>query len=210
MAITMYSFSPPGINLDRLSFQQWLDFLFDHNPEEDENKENENLLWYGAPEVILRRSTQLFKDPEPAIRNYKRDQLYQGFWYLPEGQMLRDYIWDMTIDRKIRCECIASMYYLFERLFAKDSLDDTCFMWFDFFRSFSEKEDPQIQEELLHTLTRIISLDNEDCRLSALHGLGHLNHPARQSIIQEFLHRHQNLEDEIREYAEQALLGNIL
>ena len=48
------------------------------------------------------------------------------------------------------------------------------------------------------------------CQLRALHGLGHLTHESKEAIIRRFLTAHPDLDDELREYALEAIAGNVL
>ena len=48
------------------------------------------------------------------------------------------------------------------------------------------------------------------CRMSALHGLGHLPHESKEAIIRRFLSANQDVDDEMRQYAEDAIAGRVL
>ena len=75
-------------------------------------------------------------------------------------------------------------------------------MWWDmilhtFWREFDDYatlsvEGRQILETMYQTLLKILALDHEACQWSALHGLGHLNHPLVRETVQSYLDAHRN------------------
>jgi hypothetical protein len=110
----------------------------------------------------------------------------------------------------IREECIRSMYNLFEILVAVEPLDGAVFMWWDSLCYDWQcgnrdrrrgGEDLQLQDVMFEMLTRILWLNSATCRKAALHGLGHLHHPATQDIVDRYLREHPSLTQELEEYA---------
>jgi len=59
-------------------------------------------------------------------------------------------------------------------------------------------------------LNAFLELPVRHCQLRALHGLGHLTHESKEAIIRRFLTAHPDLDDELREYALEAIAGNVL
>jgi len=47
-------------------------------------------------------------------------------------------------------------------------------------------------------------------QMSALHGLGHLEHESKEGIIRSFLLANGEIDDEMREYARNAIAGTTL
>ena len=102
------------------------------------------------------------------------------------------------------------MVPLLERLFAREQLGDTCYMWWDFFRSFSKKRDAKVNEAILLAMERVLLLPSNECRAAALHGLGHLRHPPKSRVIRKFLRSHPELDEEWRSFAVAAIAGELL
>jgi hypothetical protein len=112
---------------------------------------------------------------------------------------------------------------LFERLFAVYPLTDTaCYMWWDLIITgyFEESDtnwnplivddiDAQIQQAIFETLCRVLKLESRECQKSALHGLGHLNHPLTEQTIEAYLNEQSRIDEELKEYAFKCITGEI-
>jgi hypothetical protein len=83
-------------------------------------------------------------------------------------------------------------------------------MWFDLLRYFGEDRDQRVVNELYRALEKILFMDSFDCQGAALHGLGHLDHPARKDLITKYLRKHRDLNPEARRYAKAAIKGRVL
>jgi hypothetical protein len=59
-------------------------------------------------------------------------------------------------------------------------------------------------------LQEVLTLPARHCQVSALHGLGHLEHPSKGTVIEEFMRRNPSADSELREYAHAALVGKVL
>lgn len=55
-----------------------------------------------------------------------------------------------------------------------------------------------MQDVMFQTLSDILALDSEISHGAALHGLGHLHHPATHDLVTEFIRQHPTLRDERR------------
>ena len=84
------------------------------------------------------------------------------------------------------------MVSLFKRLFMRDPLDTSIYMWwdsqaYDYFMGHrarsNEGEESRIQDVMFEVLEEILKLPAEHCQTAALHGLGHLMHPDRIPIV---------------------------
>ena len=111
------------------------------------------------------------------------------------------------------------MFYLFERLFSKDSLDSSVEMWWDSLaydwhcdiRSRTNGgEDASMQNVMFETLSRILELDSLACQRAALHGLGHLHHPDTEPLIRRYIDRNKDIDAALREYALAAARFEVL
>jgi hypothetical protein len=216
-----------GIDLDSYSFDEWVAFVFDHPValmvDDEDDLDCDHLLyhpdwfyedewdWNGSIEQYLRNATQLFKEPGFLLQAYRPAQLRQGFWHLA-GE-IDNWIWGgefYPASWEAREACLRAMTSLFEHLFIKDALEDTCFMWWDFFRTFADKPDPAVQQVMLEVMAEIIRLPSEDCWGAALHGLGHLDHPGKRAVIEAFMEEHPELDAGWHRYAGAAIEGKVL
>jgi hypothetical protein len=216
-----------AIDLNKYSFAQWLGFVFDHPIAQAEEK-----AWYWQDEweheadhsLMLEYLIRLFRNPAFLLDTYSPEQLEQGFWFLqkPLG-FLEEGLRDSSVEWLLREECIGSMGDLFERLFAMNPLTDSaCYMWWDsvisgYFEAahtswqplIVDDKDAQAQQAIFETLGRILKLDSRECQKSALHGLGHLNHPLTEQIIEAYLNESPMIDGELKEYAIKCIKGEM-
>lgn len=197
------------VNLDEFSFEDWVKFIFDRTPNENVNKRwYSNVVKEGSTEIFAENCIRLFKNPEFLIENYSAEQLDEGFggFILMEGVPFW-WLWDKNKNPELRREFILSSFSVFEKLFVKQPLKFSCFMWWDSLRGFSEDKDLQVYEWMFEALSQILEIDSVDCQRSAVHGLGHIEHRGKKDLIETFLRRHPNFPD--KEYALAAIEGNI-
>ena len=76
-------------------------------------------------------------------------------------------------------------------------------------RPFRDDPDPRVVASMIRALEDVLQVPAHHCQMSALHGLGHLSHPKKETIIRDFL-ASRNLDDEIVQYAEKAIAGTVL
>lgn len=100
---------------------------------------------------------------------------------------------------------------LYKRRFASYSEDPTqvVFMTWDMFcnpwsrrRNFREAAD-----RVVKALSAILEIPNPLCKRAAIHGLGHVRHPAAATVLRAYLSTTGDAE--LKEYAERALKHNI-
>jgi hypothetical protein len=204
-------FPEGGIDLDKYTFEEFVAFVFDHPIKGRRWYESKRWKCCGTPERMLQHLTQLFQEPEFLVERYTKGQLKQGFWYIGSKLgLLHGWLWDEAIDWEQRRRCILSMASLEQKLFAQFPLDETCFMWWDFYRCFDHNPSQHVTEAMLDALERTLQIPETHCQESALHGLGHLEHPHKTEIITAYLAAHPNLPNALRQYALAALTGDIL
>lgn len=159
--------------------------------------------------------TRLFRDPGFLLERFSKAQLEQGFWAIPSEGFLEcsvaGLIWNTDLTFAAREECVRSMFYLYKNLFAAERLDTAAYMWWDslvwhlWHRGRKDRlrggEDSSMQDVIFETLVNILALDSEDCQCAALHGLGHLHHPATEEVIQHYITQHPSLSGERKDYA---------
>jgi hypothetical protein len=201
-----------SINLNKYSFNQWLKFVFDHPVSDPEWYWKEEWEWEGDPNLVLEYSIKLFRNPSFLLDEYSPEQIEQGFWFLmgPTGEVYR-WIWNEDIDWLLRRECIISMVDVFEQLFAKNPLNnENCYMWWDHLRTIEDNPDPKVREAMFEALSHILKMESHECQVSALHGLGHLEHEGKRALIEGYLASHPGIDAGIKEYALAAIEGRVL
>jgi hypothetical protein len=224
--------------LTNLSFDEWLNFVFDHpvtSPEwywkinrDDWNPDKE-------PKVAVSHITLAFESPTTAFSRFSDAQINQGLWYLVSNSC-SNHMFALTnrlVPLAERRQAIAAMYTLFEQIFLPrcsgnlqhldervqgdvNPLDIVCYMWWDLLPLIGDGVGPDqkvITEEILEVLRMILDLDSDACRESALHGLGHW-HPYKSKqvevIIDKFLASNRQIRPELASYAESARKGCVL
>ncbi|HEY6330223.1 MAG TPA: hypothetical protein VI756_12865 [Blastocatellia bacterium] len=195
------------------TFDRWVDEVFAGKPP-DWDWLWENALDPTRAEWLLTYPTRLFLEPDFLVERFSDEQLREGLWNLTTNWELRDSIWDHDLPWPLRRACIRAMVTLFERLFTREPLSeplvDTCKMWWDIFRYFGDDPDQKVVNEMCLALKEILQMDSLDCQIGALHGLGHLDHPGKQDLINHYLRSHPDLPEEIRSYALASIEGNVL
>ena len=190
-------------------YAEWIRFAFDHPVGEKPWYYTEEMAFVCDPKVVITYYGRLFRDPRASLSAYDDARLEQGLWFVA-GSQLAQWLWDADIPLDLRLDCIAAMPTMFREFLADHPLDTACNMWWDMLRSFESDPAPRIVDAMVAALTEVLELRTRHCQMSALHGLGHLKHPAKESIIRAFLSRSGDLDNEIVQYAEQAIAGTVL
>ncbi|MDQ3801489.1 MAG: hypothetical protein M3384_18865 [Acidobacteriota bacterium] len=202
-----------SLNLNEYSFEEWVNFVFNHPVATSSTAWywDDEWEWESDSEHIIEYCIRLFRNPDFLLECYSPEQINQGFWFLLGATFqLQDWLWNRDIDWKLREECILAMVDVFEKMFARYPIEDVCYMWWDLLRDFSDDQDPKVKDAMIIALSRILEFDSLDCRLSALHGLGHLEHKGKRKVIEQFLAAQPGLDDEVRDYAMAAIEGKVL
>ena len=190
------------------SYEDWLRFAFGHPIAKEPWYYSEAMHFECDPSMVLKYYARLFRDPAP-IASYDDAHLEQGFWFIV-GSQLAKWLWDDDISIELRLDCIASMPTIFRDLLADRPLKQACYMWWDMLRRFEAAGDPTIVNAMVVALEQILALPARHCQMSALHGLGHLEHPLKAAIIENFVQRNAPLDSELRQYANAAIAGKVL
>ena len=203
------SYTDP-IDATRYGFEEWIRFAFDRPVAKERWYFSEELNFVCDPSVVLTYYTRLFRDPKPLLSPYDENQIEQGLWFVVSYQ-LGDWLWDEDIPLPLRLECIAAMPAMFREFLIDHELDTSVFMWWDMLRFFVESPDRQnLENAMLPALDAILQVPSRHCQLSALHGLGHLEHESKEAVIRRFLATNPGVDDEMRTYAEHAIAGDVL
>jgi hypothetical protein len=198
------------VNLNQHSFDEWVRFVFDRPVTKPEWFMNDGYDWEIDPTLLVQYSTQLFQNTAFLFERYSLEQLEQGFRFIPIVGELVDAVWNMDVPLSARQRCIRSMVNLFQSVFMKDSLGDVAFMWWDSFRFFEDEPEREMVEAIWGALSQIIRMESSVCWGSALHGLGHLSHPGKVALINDFLQTHPDVHSDTKNYALAALEGSVL
>jgi len=211
------------IDITEISFDSFVSFMFDRSIPELGRKP-----WYWTIEAIFDSAllatyyVKLFSEPRFLLEKFSKPQLEQGFWAIPSCTLncsVLALIWMDDLDFIVRAECVRSMYYLFERLFAIEHLETSAHMWWDALcydwecgnRSRARGgEDELMQNVMFAALARILDLDSFHCQADALHGLGHLHHPDTGKLIEQYIAAHPKLTPEMKKYALAASQFHVL
>jgi hypothetical protein len=216
---------PTQLDLTSFSFDDFVSFLFDHNvPPESEKYDP----WYFHVEVefdskkISAYYMQLFRQPEFLLSRFTKPQLEEGFWAIQGPNLdcsVSRIIDDSDQPLSIREGCIGSMVDLFERLFAKEPLDNSVQMWWDsLFYAWhcgnrnreNGGEDLELQDIFFKALPKVLAIDSWICQGAALHGLGHLHHPNSADLTERYIREHPSLTQEQKAYALAAARFEVL
>ncbi|MGC2235394.1 MAG: hypothetical protein WA584_04500 [Pyrinomonadaceae bacterium] len=198
-------------DFDKLSFEGWLDFVFDHKWSSSKDEDYIELSDLGGDtEIFVRNCVKLFENPVFLLDKYNSEQLEGGFYYfiLSPKVSLNWWIWDKNSPAELRRQFIFSSVNVFKRVFTKNPLEHSCFMWWDCLRDFDKNKDKQVENWMFAALSQILEINNPDCQLSALHGLGHIEHKGKKILIEKFLRQNPKFGD--KEYALAAIAGKIL
>lgn len=222
-----------GEPLIDLTFEAWVDHVFDHPidpPGSFWYLEFDTDWWAGPPGLTVAYLTRLFEAPEFLRDRFAPEQLEQGLWYV-NGSIdpMTLAFFDRGIKPATRERGLRSVGIFFERFFAIGPsrglghrsreavpIDTVCYMWWDNFPTYGGPDDVSTPEEnalLLGLMQRILEVPSPRCRESALHGLGHWQtyHPEAVGVmINGFLARHPEIDDDLRHYAWQAREGAVL
>lgn len=175
-------------DFDNLSFDDWLDFVFEAKWSRLGDKDWMELSDIDADiEVFVGNCVKLFEDPEFLLKRYDEKQLERGFFgfILSPHAGLNWWLWDKNQSEDLRRRFIFSSVNFFKQIFTVNPLEHSCYMWWDCLRYFGDKKDLKVADWIFGALSQILEIDNQYCRLSALHGLGHIEHKGKKDLIEK-------------------------
>ncbi|MCU1302261.1 MAG: hypothetical protein JWQ87_2545 [Candidatus Sulfotelmatobacter sp.] len=212
------------IDISGYSYDEFVSFVFDREIRAQEGRYHP---WYFDVKVAFNASRlcefyiRLFRSPDFLLRKYSRAQLEEGFWAIHGGAFdgsVQNLIWNTDVPFPSRCECLKSMSDLFKCLFATEPLETSVFMWWDSIcyewecgnNQRRDGEHVPMQNIIFEVLADLLQNDSQICQHAALHGLGHLHHPATQELVEAYLGQRPSLTQERRQYALAAARFDIL
>jgi hypothetical protein len=211
------------IDLRGCSCEAVANFIFGHPVADD--PEEEDGWWWGTefvfdPIDLVMHLVAIFRSAASLPAHFSREQLEQGFWLLisPWELGLEELIHDRQIPWPARAELIASTVDLYRDLFAHDPLETSSHMFWDALaygygsqprQSQLDPEHVSIQDAMFAALSQILELPSLPCQRAALHGLGHLRHPATEALVTKYLAARPELAEADRAYAMACVRGEV-
>ncbi len=214
-------------------YEEWLKHVFDHEVEVNKPQ------WYwdeGVPEFVAEPGEivellgQTFLHAGRDLARYTDAQVNEGIWYMVSigGSDFIMALQSLEVPLAKRLETIGNIFYLFSDFFAKrctetlghlseegSPLNSSCYMFWDISFLACLKDTPenqQMQNAVLDVLQKILTIEHQACRESALHGLSEFvfTRPDKaHEIIDHFL-SNTKLDEKLLAYARNAREGNVL
>ena len=187
-----------------------------------------------SPAVVVTHMTKLFSEFGVIGTKYSLAQLDQGIWgILGENLRLYELLWDSSVPLDLRVQCVRSMRFVYSDFVSKSEAEvmPGCFdMWWDlilygfwFQRKLFERrtkmgdtskldaESRLLLDVMFETLGQILALPDARTQRYALHGLGHLHHPAVRETVQEYIDNHKDdLTEQGLQWVEQCRDGTVM
>jgi hypothetical protein len=196
------------IDISTMDYDRWLLFAFDH-PAPDSREPGEAWYWdYGfelfhpsQPSRLVEHVTRLCDQFVEVVNAYSLAEVDQGIWFLLGACDFGQYLRNPQISRDLRKSCVQSMYRVFADFVAVSDVEvmENCFeMWWDMllgdFYPYGgdelDEDAKEIEDTILDTLTRILSLDDWRTQYYALHGLGHMRYPKAKDVVTQYIDAH--------------------
>jgi hypothetical protein len=212
-----------SVDITHFSFEEFVRFVFDHDlPVEAEMptaEERSRRCYYRTnaifdPEALSGQYVRLFRESGSLLGMFSKPQLEHGFSSIGSGCTfsVKKLIWNTDLAFERREAVVKAMFYLFRDFFRVEPLryradmwwDGLCYCWEMGQRERSRGgEDSRMQDVMFATMSDILSIDSEECRFAALHGLHHLHHPATLELIKRYKSTLPYLERWCRDYDEE-------
>jgi Leucine-rich repeat (LRR) protein len=212
-----------------ISLDNWLKMHFDRSEDLLEFIETDD-KWSIEIPAKLRVSyvTLLFENALELLKPFSDLQVYKG---LSDMHLFNRYDLDNGVVWSQMQRAIDSIFNLFEQCFNErcapilsyldranvNPLNHLCYMWWDAYFCCEPPEneiDAQSNEAFLKVMEKILYLDSDACRESALHGLGHAAEYGYSDrvaiIIDRFLAENPQIKPELKNYAIDARVGYVL
>ncbi len=221
------------------TFEEWIQHIFDHpvtDPEWHFDLDAEFYDCDGNPHQCIEYMGRLFASPVEHLQSYTDAQINQGLWLLVseiQPEMYTLFYDHVPLDMRIHV--VKSMYTVYEQLFSPrcsptisslhrtkedmigvNPLNSICYMWWDIIPLYGKSGEANrevLDEYCVDVMEQTLKLKSIACQEGALHGLGHWARAYRdriKKIIDEFLGRTPNIDDDLREYALAARQGMVL
>ena len=213
-----------SIDLRRASYEEFVTFVFDHEPTPEDDVDN---LWYWTleddveidPRRAIEHLTRVCEQSAALLEHYTVPQIAQGINYLfgaGNRDGFLDLLWNPELPWPARYRCIRAIPQLYTQVFEADpeGAGGLPFMLWDAIAygyysgthdPVTNPEDARVQEAMFEALTAMLASNDPDTLAGAIHGLGHLRHPQSNQAIRDLLSSDRDLDSELRAYAAAVL-----
>ena len=164
------------------SYEQWLDFIFKHEVNIESPWYLNNDYAYDISQMDMLYLIRLFNAPNILLKKYSKEQINQGFWYIPSAYGFIGLILDPNINFKIKDDFISSIEHLFLHFFAKNDIGESVYMWWDSFITYCTFDKKDISSDILILkkieclIKRLLESESPDIIESAKHGYEHIQY----------------------------------
>ncbi len=212
------------VMIDRQLLDKWIAHVFDHPVEEEAWYFDYPIVcWENRPEEIAQLIAETFERSEELLARFSDAQLGQGLSFLVSNLWCEYMITlnNLSVPLELRCRALWSFVPLFEQVMAKrcspqlthinqsaaDPLNAVCFCWWDNLPIYGEPDVAACREfdqEVLKVLRRLLTIEHDACRESALYGCdewAYIYPSEILEIVEEFLARTPGLCPELVKYA---------
>jgi hypothetical protein len=224
-----------NLDLSVLPFDEFVEFFFQRPDDQeywyqDPAYQSDNVA-PSNPEVLIGHATRLFSEFGVVARRYTLSQIDHGIWALLScwPVSIQESLWNSSIPLETRIQCIRSMFHVYSDFVAGSEEDEmeTCFdMWWDLLgdefwsiagltsnkqASLLNQDFAALLDAMFDTLKLILELPDPRVQRYALHGLGHLHHPAVRPLVQRFIdQKRAELAADTLRWVEQCRDGTVM
>jgi len=215
-----------------MSFADWVKGIFDR-PEGPEPwyYDLNNRMPGVSPASSVRYVRKLFTESKVILGKYSNMQLKRGLWYIIDCGNSNELVslLDKSIPLQEKLDTIDSISLLYRNCFfercdsslshrgeAKENpLNVLCYMWWDVAplpATAGKTDNTEMDVACLRVMKNALLLENDACRESALHGLGHaqMYYPAEVAkIVDGFVAANPKIRKELLTYAHAAREGMV-
>jgi len=219
----------------KLTFTEWIAFIFDHPVTDPEWHWDINVDWPELDESrLVSYLTLAFDCADIVFQPFSDAQLNQGLNLLVSCSCsdTMHALRNEAVSLDERLACIHAMESLFRKCFAArcsphlshldepgvNPLNSVCYMWWDVipihglsYHMPHRSDSASIDKACLAVMKGILEIDSVACQESALHGLAHWSpyYPEIKQTVDEFLRQHRNLRRELGRYAQRCRVGAV-
>ncbi len=173
------------------------------------------------PDLMLQHAATFCREPNTWMEPYSGQAFAQGcFWLFSENSPIGDALYEHVGAETSKLSFISTIPELYEQLAAwKDEAVSMALfgLWDSLCYGFKSGRHEPMTEEVLRireackeALARQLHSQNELAQDAALHGFNHLAHPEAPALIQNWLYRHPDLDENRKSYALQCAAGKAL
>ena len=223
---------PGFMEYEKITFESWVKEIFDW-PEKEPPwyyncKLRGPLVSPGDSLIFLRR---LFGSCADSLQRFSNLQVERGLWYILDPGFSQEIfcILEESLSLQERLKAVEAIYLLYRDCLSRrcssylshidesreNPLNKVCYMWWDvapLVATGGKTKNREIIVACLNVMQKILSLENDACRESAVHGLSHarLYYPMEvKKIIDGFIAANPNIRQELLNYAKSARSGMV-